>query len=59
MVTKIAPERLVEMFEVMAELEAMAARLAARRHTDDDEMEIRAAHEACVEAAKCPDSDRY
>jgi len=58
-VAKVAPERLVEMFEVMAELEAMAVRLAARRHTDADEAEIRAAHVACTEAAESRDADRY
>ena len=58
-VTKIAPERLVEMFEVMAELEAMAVRLAARRHTAEDEMALTKAHKACVEAANGQDYDAY
>jgi DNA-binding GntR family transcriptional regulator len=58
-VARIAPERLVEMFELMAELEAMAVRLSARRHTDADAADIRAAHAACAEAAESRDADRY
>jgi DNA-binding GntR family transcriptional regulator len=58
-VTKIPPERLVDMFEVMAELEAMAVRLAARRHTREDEIELVGAHAECVEAANGHDPDAY
>lgn len=53
------PHRLVEMFEVMAELEGMAVRLAARRHTEADMARIRAAHEACRQAASKGDTDAY
>ncbi|QDL91438.1 GntR family transcriptional regulator [Paroceanicella profunda] len=46
-VAELGPHRLVEMFEVMAELEAMSARLAARRATAENLAAIRAAHAAC------------
>jgi DNA-binding GntR family transcriptional regulator len=46
-VTEISPARLCEMFEVMAELEAMCARLAARRASLFQQQRIKAAHEAC------------
>ena len=58
-VAAVGPQRLVEMFEVMAELEAMCARLAARRAMPDDLAAIRAAHQACAEAAASGDGDRY
>lgn len=53
------PRRLVEMFETMAELEAACGRLAARRHTSDDEAAITAAHAACERAAQSGDSEAY
>ena len=52
-------ERLLEMFEVMAELEGLAARLAARRHTAADSAAIRESHEACREAMERGDRDHY
>src|ERR1700760_4409686 len=58
-VAQIGADRLVEMFEVMAELEAMCARLAARRMSDDEIDALQAAHEACRGAAKANDSDAY
>lgn len=58
-VAAIGPGRLIEMFEVMAELEAMCARLAARRVGADDMAMLRAAHEACREAADRRDPDAY
>ena len=58
-VVEIGPRRLVEMFEVMAELEALCARLAARRHTPADLAQIRAALDRCVEALGSGDTDRY
>jgi DNA-binding GntR family transcriptional regulator len=58
-VAELGPGRLVEMFEVMAELEGMAGRLAARRHTEADAAAIRAAHEACRAAAASGDCDAY
>jgi len=50
------PERLYEMFEVMAELEGMCARLASRRATPQMREVLEAAHEACREALGDPDS---
>lgn len=50
---------LTERFEVMAEIEAMCARLAARRSTREDLDRIRAAQAACVEAIKTGDGDAY
>jgi DNA-binding GntR family transcriptional regulator len=56
---EIGPRRLMEMFEVMAELEAMCARIAARRATTADIAAIRAAHEACSQAEQSEDGDEY
>jgi DNA-binding GntR family transcriptional regulator len=58
-VAEIAPQRLVEMFEVMAELEAMCGRLAARRMSAEDHARLQAAHQACKEARDSSDSDEY
>ena len=54
-----APERIFEMFEVMAELEGMAGAMAARRHTDEDRLALTRAHEKCETAAASEDTDRY
>lgn len=59
LVAAIGPRRLMEMFEVMAEHESMAARLAARRADRSDLGAIRAAHDACAEAAGARDGDAY
>ena len=58
-VTQISPQRLVEMFEVMAELEAMCGRLAARRMTAEDQVQLLAAHNACKLAATSQNPDDY
>ena len=58
-VARITPQRLVEMFEVMAELEGMCARLAARRISAPDLAELEAAHEACRTAALSGVADAY
>lgn len=58
-VATVGAERLIEMFEVMAELEGLAGRLATRRHTDADMKVIMDAHEACRQAAGAGDSDAY
>ncbi|OYU45469.1 MAG: GntR family transcriptional regulator, partial [Burkholderiales bacterium PBB4] len=58
-VTSIGPTRLIEMFEVMAELEAMCGRLAARRMSDAQRKALMAAHQACEEARAKDDSDAY
>ena len=53
------PERVFEMFEVMAELEGMAGALAARRHQEQDRDAILEALARCQEAAESNDTDRY
>ncbi len=58
-VAELGPRRLMEMFDVMAELEGMCARLAARRASEADLAGIRAAHEACDAAARAGDGDAY
>jgi DNA-binding GntR family transcriptional regulator len=58
-VAKVAPQRLWEMFEVMAELEAMCARLASRRMTEADLQKLNDAHAACELARRQNDSDLY
>lgn len=58
-VADVSPHRLCEMFEVMAELEAMCGRLAARRITDDEEAQLLAAHAACQKARDSGSSDDY
>ena len=51
--------RMVEMFEVMAELEALCGRLAARRMTVADERVLMEAHHACEAASGAANPDRY
>ena len=53
------PARLMEMFDVMAELEAMCGRLAARRLVDGDEAALKETLRACLEAAQAGDPDAY
>ena len=58
-VARMGPEQMVEMFELMAELEAMAASLAVRRMTGADRTRLVDAHAACARAAELGDSDTY
>lgn len=58
-VTELGIVDLTERFEVMAELEAMCARLAAARADTDDLDRIRAAQALCEQAAETGDSDAY
>lgn len=58
-VTSIGPARLIEMFEVMAELESMCGRLAARRMTDAERKTLVEAHQACEAARADQDADAY
>ena len=58
-VARVGLPQLVEMFEVMAELEGMCARLAARRITQPETEALRQALEACQQAAEHGDSDAY
>jgi DNA-binding GntR family transcriptional regulator len=58
-VARPSPEQLMEMFEVMAEVEGMAGRLAARRASPADLKRLKDAHLACVRAARKADADEY
>lgn len=58
-VARPSPEQLMEMFEVMAEIEGMAGRMAARRAGPDDLKRLADAHQACVHAAAAGDADEY
>ena len=58
-VADVTPQRLLEMFEVMGEPEAMCARLAARRMSDADQQELLVAHRACESACLAADPDDY
>lgn len=56
-VIELGPERLYEMFEVMAELEGLAGAHAARRHTDEDRAALIAAHDKCVMSTESGGTD--
>lgn len=58
-VTKLSVLELAERFEVMAELEAMCARLAARRASATEIAAINEAQTACARALETGDSDAY
>lgn len=53
------PVELLEMFEVMAELEAACARLAASRISDEALAEMRATNARCQVAVQARDADGY
>lgn len=53
------PLELLEMFEVMAELEAVCARLAARRMSNEALEELREANRRCQAASDAQDTDLY
>ncbi len=58
-VAEVGPTLLIEMFDVMGEFEAMAARLASRRASKEEIAAIRQAHQVCSEAAVSGDPDEY
>lgn len=58
-VASIGLPQLIEMFEVMAELEGMCARLAARRITDAESEELRRLLDNCAGAKETGDPDAY
>lgn len=58
-VAELGITQLVEMFEVMAELEGMCGRLAARRIAPAEAAELQDALERCGAAARSEDADRY
>ena len=58
-VAKYGPRKLLEMFSVMALLDAEAAALAARRATDKRLTQLKETQEACRTAAENQDRDAY
>ena len=58
-VTQLTVASLLEMFQVMAELEGLCARLAARRMSREERAELRAIHERCSECASGGDEDGF
>lgn len=58
-VAEVSPQRLIEMFEVMGELEAMCGRLAARRITEIEQKQLLVVHKACKAAAESHNPDAY
>ena len=58
-VPEMQAERLLEMFEMMAELEAMCGRLATRRIRPDELTKLEDAHQACSAARDAGDPDTY
>jgi DNA-binding GntR family transcriptional regulator len=51
--------RLIEMFQVMADLEGLCARLAARRLSPDRLKQMTEAHRACVAAVQANDPETF
>lgn len=51
--------RMVQMFEVMAELEGLCARLATRRMTATERQALAELHRECARIARTGDSDAY
>lgn len=58
-VAEVTVERLGQMFEVMAELEAVCARLAARRMSEAARAALEAEHRAAEVLATCNDFEGY
>lgn len=53
------PVELMEMFETMAEIEAVCGRLAATRMSDHDLEALAAVNDRCQQAIQASDHDRY
>ena len=58
-VPHFTPEKLNDMFTVMAEMEALCARYAAAHITAPERKELLARHESCAEAARMGDVEAY
>lgn len=58
-VVQPGPVELIEMFEVMAEMEAACARLASTRISDKALSELHEANRRCNDAVLATDADRY
>lgn len=55
----ITVQQLLQMFEVMAEMEALCARYAARRMGPAERQALERAHKACIDLARRRDPERY
>jgi DNA-binding GntR family transcriptional regulator len=58
-VAALGLKRMVEMFEVMAELEGLCARMAARRMSTDERAELQRIHAVTQRFVASPDPDAY
>lgn len=58
-VAAVTVQELLQMFEVMAELEAVCAGLAARRMTPDERQRLEESHKRCAALAEKGDIDAY
>jgi DNA-binding GntR family transcriptional regulator len=58
-VTRLTPERIMDMFEAMAEIEAMCVRLATYRMTPLERSRLIRLHQASLEMVKAGDVDAY
>jgi len=58
-VAAISVQQLLQMFEVMAEMEALCARYAARRMGPSERRALERAHKACVDQARRHDPEQY
>lgn len=58
-VASLSLDRLLEMFEVMAEMEATCARLAARRMNDGERKALHRQHLLCGKIGSTGDGDHY
>ncbi len=58
-VASLSLERLLEMFEMMALMEAICGRLAARRMTEIERQHLQKQHDVCGEAVRRNDIDLY
>lgn len=58
-VASISIREMVALFEMMAEFEGIAGRLAARRMTDEGRQQLRDLHNACEPYAKKGDREQY
>ncbi len=58
-VAAITVQQLLQMFEVMADMEALCARYAARRMAPAERQALQRAHKACVDLARRRDPEQY
>lgn len=58
-VKRLSSTELLEMFQVMAEFEGLAARLSARRMTDEETAALRRLHEICARTAEEGDYNAF